>query len=154
VKESEKEKLAQFKTTLPKQKNSRRVTRKRWRGRRALSPTERALVEQSPHRRGRLEGQGSRPAASGEQLPPGLVYSVELARCGHRARVETLTSGHVPRRAKCPRCGRWRDTRPETAREPAPSATRTVIEERVEQRDGREYVVKVLATPRRARGGD
>jgi len=41
---------------------------------------------------------------------PGHSISVQLKQCGHRARVEALSSGLVPGRAKCPRCHRWRNT--------------------------------------------
>jgi hypothetical protein len=85
------------------------------------------------------------------RLVPGLRWSVELKKCGHRARVEVTAPGWLPGRAMCPRCHRWRSTIPETARRPVQNATRTVIEERVEVIEGREYSVKVLATPRRAR---
>jgi hypothetical protein len=36
---------------------------------------------------------------------PGHSISVQLKQCGHRARVEALSSGLVPGRAKCPRSG-------------------------------------------------
>jgi hypothetical protein len=82
---------------------------------------------------------------------PGRPISVQLEKCGHRARVEAPASGLVPRRAKCPRCHRWRNTLEHTARKPIRQATRTVVDERTEIRDGREYKVVVLKTPRRAR---
>jgi hypothetical protein len=68
---------------------------------------------------------------------PGHRISVQLNRCGHRARVEALSSGFVPGRAKCPRCHRWRDTLPHTARKPSQKVTREVVDQRTEIRDGR-----------------
>jgi hypothetical protein len=83
-------------------------------------------------------------------LVPGSRWSVELEKCGHRARVEAWAAGRLPRRAFCATCRRWRTVKPATARKPLPNATRTVISERTETRDGRTYNVKVLASPRRA----
>lgn len=81
---------------------------------------------------------------------PGHKISVQLKHCGHRARVEALSSGLVPGRAQCPKCHRWRNTIPHTARKPIPKVTRTVVDEHTEIRDGRTYTVTVLKTPRRA----
>jgi hypothetical protein len=81
---------------------------------------------------------------------PGHKISVQLRKCGHRARVEALSSGAVPARAQCPKCHRWRNTIPHTARKPIPKVTRDVVAERTEVRDGRAYTVTVLKTPRRA----
>jgi hypothetical protein len=81
---------------------------------------------------------------------PGHKISVQLKRCGHRARVEALSSGLVPGRVQCPKCHRWRNTIPHTARKPIHNVTREVVEERTETRDGRTYTVTVLKTPRRA----
>jgi hypothetical protein len=99
----------------------------------------------------RRQGTRASRVGVGVRLPPGRVFSVELHGCGHRARVEVLASGWLPRRAKCPKCRRWRFTRAGTARRPVQNATRRVVEERVEVRDGREFRVQVLATPPRAR---
>jgi hypothetical protein len=93
----------------------------------------------------------STAGAKGTRYPPGGVVSVQLERCEHRARVEALASGLLPGRAKCPQCRLWRNTIPATARKPLRSATRTVVDESVEVRAGRTFVVKTLATPRRAR---
>jgi len=82
---------------------------------------------------------------------PEHKISVQLKKCGHRARVEALSSGLVPGRAQCPKCHRWRNTIPHTARKPIHNVTREVVEERTEVRDGRVYTVTVLKTPRRAR---
>jgi hypothetical protein len=94
--------------------------------------------------------QGKRPNR-GKRFAPGYRLSVELARCGHRARVEALSSGFVPRRALCPMCRKWRHTKASTARRPVQQVQRTVVAERVEERDGRTFSVKVFKTPRRAR---
>jgi hypothetical protein len=127
-----------------KQKRRRRYQRKR-----RLRPAE--LEASSRARRRRLENQGLRPNKKGLLLPPGLVVSAMLAGCGHRARVEVLSNGYLPARAKCPTCRRWGNTLAETARKPLRSATRTIVDERVEMRDGRVFTVKVLGTPARAR---
>jgi hypothetical protein len=100
--------------------------------------------------RHRKPNQGTREH-QGERFVPGRPVSVQLTKCGHRARVEALASGFIPRRAKCKRCHRWRNTLEQTARKPIRNGTRTVIAERTELRDGREYKVTVLQTPRRAR---
>jgi hypothetical protein len=81
---------------------------------------------------------------------PGQRMSVQLKKCGHRVRVEALSSGAVPGRAQCPKCHRWRNTVPHTARRPVQKATRQVVEQRTEVRDGRPFTVTVLKTPRRA----
>jgi hypothetical protein len=86
-----------------------------------------------------------------QRLLPGVRYSVELDRCGHRACVDARAKGWLPRRAHCPTCHRWRNVRPETARRPIRQGSRTIIGERFEERDGRVFTVKVLETPRRAR---
>ena len=104
----------------------------------------------SPAQRRRLSNQGSRGAGESCHVP-GLVLSVQLESCGHRARVEVLASGQVPARARCQRCLRWRDAEPGTARRPVQTAQREVVEERVEVRDGERYRVQVLKTPPRAR---
>jgi hypothetical protein len=85
------------------------------------------------------------------QRSPGRPISVQLETCGHRARVEAPASGFVPRRAKCHHCRRWRKTLEHTARKPIRPGTRTVVGERTELLEGREYKVIVLETPRRAR---
>ena len=105
------------------------------------------LKAQLRHRR---SNQGTREHRS-RRFVPGRPVSGQLAKCGHRARVEALASDFIPRRAKCPRCHRWHNTLEQTARKPIRNGTRTVIGERTELRDGREYKVTVLATPRRAR---
>lgn len=105
----------------------------------------------SVERRRRLASQGIRGAKVGDQHVPGDVLSVELTRCGHRARVEALSSGWLPQRAKCPTCRRWQNTMPLTARKPERRGTGFVVGERFEERDGRVFTVKVLETPRRAR---
>jgi hypothetical protein len=81
---------------------------------------------------------------------PGQRISVQLKKCGHRARVEALSSGLVPGRAQCPKCHRWRNTIPHTARKPIHNVTREVVDQRTEIRDGRSYTLTVLKTPRRA----
>jgi hypothetical protein len=82
---------------------------------------------------------------------PGRPISVQLEKCGHRTRVEAPASGLVPRRAKCPRCHRWRNTLEHTARKPGRNVTRTIVDERTEIRNGQMFKVFVLKTPRRAR---
>lgn len=134
---------------LDELKSQLKPARKRRRRHRARELTA-AELDLSPARRKRLEAQGT-AGHRGAVYPPGMVLSVSLDGCGHRARVEALTSGLVPRRAKCPVCHLWRHTIPGTARKPLRAATRTVVAERVETRDGRDYLVKVLETPRRAR---
>jgi hypothetical protein len=98
----------------------------------------------------RTRRQGTR-THSKLRFVPGKPISVQLENCGHRARVEAPASGLVPRRAKCPRCHRWRNTLEHTARKPIRQATRTIVDERTELRDGQEFKVFVLETPRRAR---
>lgn len=82
---------------------------------------------------------------------PGELVSVELDRCGHRARFKTPGSGLVPVRAKCPTCGRWRWTKESTAQKPRRRVVRTVKETRTEERDGQAFTVTVYDTPVRAR---
>ena len=117
---------------------------------RALTETEQLI--QDPHQRRLLANQGVRPLYAARRFPPGTVVSVELSHCGHRTRVETLKSGYVPSRARCPRCVRWQDIVVGSEREPQ---TRRriprVLDERIEERDGRTFAVKVLA-PSRSRG--
>ncbi len=99
-----------------------------------------------------LHGQDPICAHFRPRFLPGVRLSVELAHCRHRVRVEAHASGFPPRRARCPRCRRWRMTIPATARTPSPNnVTRAVVAERVEERDGRLFTVKVMRTPRRAR---
>lgn len=98
----------------------------------------------------RTPRQGTR-GQRGRQFAPGYKLSVELERCGHRARVEALHTGYVPRRALCPKCRKWRRTKALTARRPVKSAQRIVVAERVEERDGKTFSVKVFKTPPRAR---
>jgi hypothetical protein len=93
----------------------------------------------------------SRAKISRTRFLPGERLSVELGHCHHRVRLEAHASGYPPRRAQCPHCRRWRDTIPGTARKPRPNKTSAVVGERVEERDGRLFTVKVLRTPRRAR---
>lgn len=82
---------------------------------------------------------------------PGHRISVQLKKCGHRARVEALCAGLLPGRARCPRCRRWRNTIPHTGRKPSQNVTREVVDQHIELREGRAYTVTVLKTPRRAR---
>ena len=90
---------------------------------------------------------------------PGSRVSVQLDKCGHRTRTrvgrEALEVGSggwlMVRRAHCPRCRRWRKVLHDTARKPQQNATRTVVGEREEVRDGRVFRVTVFRTPRRAR---
>ena len=95
--------------------------------------------------------QGKRGHRRGRQFAPGYKLSVALTHCGHRARVEALHTGYVPRRALCPKCRKWRYTKALTARRPVKSAQRIVVAERVEERDGKTFSVKVFKTPPRAR---
>jgi hypothetical protein len=151
VQESEIKKLSKLKSELEQAHSRRR--RKKERGRvvyrthRTLSALE---LETSAAQRRRLESQGVRPAAGADRFPPGDVVSVKLA-CGHRSRVEALASGLLPARAKCPTCHRWSNTDVRSARQPKQNASRKIVAERVEIRDGREFTVRVLATPRRTR---
>jgi hypothetical protein len=123
--------------------------KKRYRATRRLSETELAMSNRD--QRCRLETQGVRANKNGPLLPPGHTFSVQLQKCGHRARVDVLASGFLPRRAKCPTCRRWRNTIAETARRPVRAATRTIVDKHTEERDGRTFTVSVLATPRRAK---
>jgi ssDNA-binding Zn-finger/Zn-ribbon topoisomerase 1 len=151
LKKSEIEKLEKLKSELGRAHSRRGRKKKRgrvvYRTRRTLSSLE---LETSAAQRRRLESQGVRPAAGADRFPPGDVVSVKLA-CGHRTRVEALASGLLPARAKCPTCRRWSNTDVGSARQPRQNASRRVVAERVETRDGREFTVRVLATPRRAR---
>lgn len=97
------------------------------------------------------DGVDQKCALSRPRFLPGSRLSGELVKCHHRARVEANTRGWPPRRARCTLCRRWRNTIPSSARRPIPNATRTIVAERVEERDGRLFSVRVLATPRRAR---
>jgi hypothetical protein len=134
-------------------KKSRRKRKRVLRGERALSERELLSTEGNPTRRRRLAHQGVKGHPGGRLHPPGQVLSVQLERCEHRARVEVLATGRIPARALCPRCRRWRDTVPDTVRVPMPNATRAVVAELVEEREGRTFQKRVLATPRRARTG-
>jgi hypothetical protein len=134
-----------------KKTRRKRKSARRWE--RALSEHELLATEGNPIRRRRFAHQGTRGHRGGPLHPPGLVFSVQLERCKHRARVEVLASGRIPARASCPHCRRWSGTVPETARVPLPNATRKIVGERVEEREGRAFQVQVLATPRRARTG-
>jgi hypothetical protein len=116
-------------------------------------PAGRLLLEGNPIRRRLLENQGSRPAAGTERFAPGIVVSAQLAGCAHRVRVEALAAELLPERAKCP-TRRWSSTLPGTARLSVRNAAREVVRERVDVRDGREFQVQVLKTPRRARKHD
>lgn len=140
---------------MQEERLERRQSEKRRRKLNAVSTLRALELEEingaSPPQLKRLQRQGIRPAVLGPRFPPGSVVSVQLVKCAHRARVEALSSGYVPARAKCPRCGRWRGTLPLTARKPIRAATRVVVDERSELRDGRTYSVQVLKTPRRAR---
>ena len=107
----------------------------------------------SAHVRRMLANQGTRSARTGQRFPPSQPASVELAACRHRARVLAGVDGYVPARARCPRCHRWRNTLPETARRALRHGSRIVVAERDQERDGRTFRVVVLATPRRARFG-
>lgn len=107
--------------------------------------------EATTWREKRLADQGTRPHPGLGGFPPGTILSVQLDRCGHRARVEAMSSGFLPKRAKCPNCGRWSEARAGTARRPIRRATRTIVSQHVEERDGREFTVSVLASPKRAR---
>jgi hypothetical protein len=140
------EKLAGVRATFPRKKRRRQ---RRGKAYRELVPSE--FADASPGRRERLRDQGVRGHPRSPLFPPGLVLSVELECCSHRSRIEVLACGRIPARASCRTCRRWSDTLPETARHPLPNATRTVVSERVEEREGRAFRVQVLATPRRAR---
>jgi hypothetical protein len=107
----------------------------------------------SSTRRKRLQRQGVRAHPRSPLFAPGRTLSVQLSRCGHRTIVDVLETGRIPQRARCSQCKRWSDTLPEMARSLVQSATRTVVAERVEERDGQTFQVKVLALPRRLRKG-
>jgi hypothetical protein len=143
------EKLAAIRRELPKSRQKRKVSRRNFRPTRELTQTE--LISANPAQRRRLERQGVRDHPESPLFPPGIIFSVELGRCGHRTRVEVLPTGRVPARASCPQCRRWSDTEPSTARSPRQNASRTVVSERVEERNGRTYAVQVLESPRRVR---
>jgi hypothetical protein len=102
-------------------------------------------------RNGKPRRQGTRGDTTGPRFPPGIRVSVELTRCAHREIVSALETGYVPKHALCSQCRHWRSTVAATARRPLPKAQRTVVAERVEERDGKVYSVKVFKTPPRAR---
>ena len=141
------EKLAAVRRALPKDKSKPKPRQK--------SPTreltDNEFIFANAEQRRRLERQGVHAHPRSPLFPAGSILSVELRGCGHRARVEVLASGKLPARASCPRCQEWSDTKPTTARPPRKLASRVVVSERVEERGGKTYTVKVLATPRRAR---
>jgi hypothetical protein len=144
------EKLAAIRRELPKSRRKHKESRRNFRPTRELTPAE--LHSANPAQRRRLERQGVRDHPQSPLFPPGLILSVELRRCGHRARVEVLPTGRLPARASCPQCRRWSDTEPSTARSPRRNASRTVVYERVEERERRTYRVQVLENPRRVSG--
>jgi hypothetical protein len=144
------DKLAAFRKET-KAKKRRRARKREYQPVRALSEAELLLSDGNPARRRRLERQGVRAHPQSPLFPPGTTLSVVLGRCQHRTRVDVLAAGRIPARASCPRCQRWSDTLPGSARIPRPNASRALVSERVEERDGRIYTVKTLATPRRAR---
>lgn len=127
---------------------SQRRGRRRHRPR-ALRPDELIWVP-SPHRRRLLENQGTRALRDGRRFPPGVRVSVQLANCGHRTRVEALTCGRAPDRARCPRCVRWQRVVPGSERPPrSRSGGQRVVAERVEVRDGQTFRVVEFAPARR-----
>jgi hypothetical protein len=148
--EEEKEKLSSLRRSLSKKGKPRRK-KKNYQTLRKLSDDE--YVGASPAQIRRLERQTFRAHPESALFVPGTTMSVQLRNkgCQHRSLIDVLACGRVPLRAFCTRCQRWSTILPETARIPLPNATRTVVDERTENRDGREYHVQVLATPRRAR---
>jgi hypothetical protein len=143
------EKLAAIRRELPKSRRKRKGSRRNFRPTRELTQAE--LASANPAQRRRLERQGVRDHPQSPLFPPGFILSVELRRCGHRARLEVLQTGRLPARACCPQCRRWSDTEPASARSPRQNASRTVVSERVEERDGQTYTVQVLESPRHVR---
>ena len=104
----------------------------------------------SVEQRRRLESQGIRPVKVGDQHVPGDVLSVELERCGHRARVEALRTGWLPQKGEMPNLAALAEHPAVDSPETRTAGTSLVVDERLEERAGRLFTVKVLGTPRRA----